>query len=216
MSRVRVGSEVPVAQQPVNLRWSLERQVKAARIPAPAKLIMFTLMTCLGPASLDLGKWSPGMRKLAAETSLNIHTVVRYVALLESHDWLSRRLSKGRRTEYVLSSGREFTEPGKPGNLPGVATPSNTTVATGGNTTVATPSNTFRTCSDQETDLSHEQDQVFSEEDERQAPEQGRSPANTAEDICGVLLGVATVTEAAPLAGPLPLDRARLIAGLTL
>ena len=126
MPRMSSASTSPVVPASGNPRWALEAAVKAARVPAPAKLILLDLMTCLGASSLDLGKWSPGMRRLAAETCLNIHTVVRYVALLEAHGWLTSRKQRGRRAEYALSAGRDFEDSAKVRKLPTVATTSNT------------------------------------------------------------------------------------------
>lgn len=211
MPRTSLASTPPEAPASGNPRWALESAVLAARIPASAKLIMCILMTCLGPSSLDLGKWSPGMRKLAGQASLNIHTVVRYVALLEAHGWLATRKHRGRRTEYALSAGRDFEDSARASNLPGVATTSNGSefrgVATRGNRGVATTSNggvatrgnTFRTCPDHKSDQGESQDQGHClDGDGNQSGEQGRRPANTQEADQGVLPLVATL----PAPGP--------------
>lgn len=205
MPRVSLASTSPVVPASSNPRWALEAAVLTARIPASAKLIMCVLMTCLGPASLDLGKWSPGMRKLAGQASLNIHTVVRYVALLETHGWLAARKQRGRRTEYTLSAGRDFEDSAGARKLPTVATKSNTSagqgvattsnggVATRGNGGVVTTSNTFRTQSGHKSDLGVVQGQEHSlDRDESQPSEQGRRPANTQLANKGVLPLVTT------------------------
>lgn len=193
MPRMSLADHSPVVS--ANPRWALERAVKAARIPAPAKLILFDLMTCLGPDSLDLGKWSPGMRRLTAETGLNNHTVVRYARLLEEHGWLSARKHKGRRTEYTLSAGRDFTDraSARKSNLPGVVSLSNTTVATTDNGGVVSGSNTFRTCPDQKSEQVQTVGQAPQIDDLDPLPGTGHSPASTPGDDQEVLSLVATV-----------------------
>jgi DNA-binding MarR family transcriptional regulator len=100
----------PPAPPSANPRWALERAIRTAGIPASAKLILYTLLTYLGPDSLDLGRWSPGTRRLSVETSMNVHTISRHLAALEEHGWIVKRARKGRRTEYVLSAGRAYAD----------------------------------------------------------------------------------------------------------
>jgi hypothetical protein len=103
------------------VKWALETAVLGARIPPSGKLIMLVLLAKASPDSLDLGRYSPGTRKLAEQTGLKTDTVTKYLGLLEQHSWLTARKRPGKRAEYALSEGRAFqaSEPRRrPGTVP--------------------------------------------------------------------------------------------------
>ena len=97
---------------PVNPRWAVERAVRDARMPLPAKCIMLVMLSHLPNGSLCLGEFSPGTRRLADETGADRHTVILHLALLAEHGWLSARTRRGCRPQYTLNAGESFTDRG--------------------------------------------------------------------------------------------------------
>jgi hypothetical protein len=108
--------ELNMADAAKPAKWALESAVIDTSIPPPAKLIMLVLLARTGPGSLDLGRFSPGTRRLADQTGMKRETLLKYLGLLEDHGWLAVRKSRGRRAEYILSEGRPFdvAKPRKP------------------------------------------------------------------------------------------------------
>ncbi len=129
-----------------NPRWPLETAVLAAGIPPIGKLVMLTLLARTPRDSLDLGKWSPGIRRLAEQTGLKPHTVIKYLDLLAEHGWLAVRKQQGLRTRYVLSTGQAFqaVAPRKPPTVAVKGNSPNGGVAMDGNGGVAMDGNTYR------------------------------------------------------------------------
>lgn len=192
MPRITLANDV----SPVNPRWAVERAVREARMPMPAKCVMMVLLSHLPNGSLCLGEFSPGTRRLADETGADRHTVILHLALLAEHGWLSARVRKGCRPQYTLSAGEGFTDRG------GVKK------RTSGGAENATSSGvkkrtTYRPATNQETDLREDQDHLSGEETDGT----GRRPAHTSEDPCEVVRFFTP---------PHPLDVEALLAGIDL
>jgi hypothetical protein len=187
-------------------------------MPLPGKCVMYALLSHLGDSSLDLGpKFSPHLRQLAAETGADPHTVVRYIALLEEHGWLTAHKRRGCRTRYVVSAGLDFTDKARSRTPPGDATDHITSAgagdrgsdatdhigsdATNHNTGDATDRITYRPSTVQKTDQGSKPASAEIETGtESQSAEPGRRPANTQEADRGVMRSVASLP-AEPVAG---------------
>jgi hypothetical protein len=199
LSFVRDPAEVPASSNP---RWAFERAIRTTAIPAPAKLILLTLASSLGAGSLDLGLWTPGTRLLAEQTSLHRNTLIRHLALLETHGWLTKRVRKGKRSEYVLSAGRPFTDEtaARVSNLPGgtkaSTTPASlptgaggTKASTGSGTKASTGSGTKASTTVRPSEQSEQSREIKQDSEElNRLPSTGRSPASMKEKDQGVVL----------------------------
>lgn len=90
-------------------RWDLERAVLASELPAPARLLLLVLLIRADARTLDTGKYSPSLTKLADDTGLGRSTVARELDRLERAGWIERHRppvdlarSKKARTRYVV------------------------------------------------------------------------------------------------------------------
>lgn len=103
-------------------RWDVEKAIFRSNLPAPARLIVLSLLALSDAESAVVpGKFSPSLSRLAEATGLNRATVARQLNALEELGWAKRsrpsieaaRASK-ERTAYALAIGRNA--PPKPGN----------------------------------------------------------------------------------------------------
>jgi DNA-binding transcriptional ArsR family regulator len=96
-----------------NPKWALEKTVRdKAKMPPNAKYIMLVLLTFLDKDNgngLEIGKFSPSIRKLASITGLNKSTVEEHVRLLIQQGWVTRSVVDRNKVRYTLAEGRSFS-----------------------------------------------------------------------------------------------------------
>lgn len=72
-------------------RREVERALKASSLPAPSRLIVFTLLTHSSKGTLVVpAEYAPSLSSLADETGLGRRTVADHLKLLEGDGWLVR------------------------------------------------------------------------------------------------------------------------------
>jgi DNA-binding transcriptional MocR family regulator len=86
---------------------------------------MLVLLTKAKPDTLDLGKYSPSMDRLADQTGLKRDSVDKYIRLLEEQGWLAVRRHARVGNQYVLSEGKPFRATPAKGARPESSRPAN-------------------------------------------------------------------------------------------
>lgn len=73
------------------LKWRVNRAVRASKLDAPARLVMFVLSDMAEAKTAQIpDAHTPSLAQLADETGLNVATVKRHLASLEKSGWVLR------------------------------------------------------------------------------------------------------------------------------
>lgn len=94
-------------------RYGAERAIKASDLPAPSRLLLFTLLTHVTNGTLTVpAKYAPTFSALGEESGLARGTLSKHLNQLEDDGWLVRnRPSKARAMHGHQRTGYEITPP---------------------------------------------------------------------------------------------------------
>jgi DNA-binding MarR family transcriptional regulator len=106
-------------------RWEIERAVLSSELPWPARYLALVLLTRADAKTAAIpATYSPSLSTLLAETGMSHAALLKYLDLLESEGWLTRRRpsmddarAKKSRTRYALRLGRQATVARSPHDL---------------------------------------------------------------------------------------------------
>lgn len=94
-------------------RYGAERAIKASDLPAPSRLLLYTLLTHVTNGTLGVpAKYAPTFSALGAESGLARGTLSKHLNQLEDDGWLIRkRPTKARAMHGHQRTGYEITPP---------------------------------------------------------------------------------------------------------